>query len=220
MDDMTDNAQSHKLPAGDKPSDQFSNPVLQNIYARRSTRNYKPDPVPDDVLLELIKAGIYAPTARNQQAWRFVVVTNKGEIDKYAGRVKLLWQKYIPLKLAAILGIGGKELSNFAKMLKSPALHLFHHAPALVFIFAPKGRLIAEDCSCAAENMMLAARSLGVGSCWIGFAGVLGTDKKTLSELKVPKGYRLMATVVFGYPKNEATKAPARNEDVIIRWIE
>jgi nitroreductase len=218
--DMTDNEQTHKLPTGDKPSAQFSNPVLENIYARRSNRNYTPEPVRDQILLELIRAGIYAPTARNQQAWRFVVVTNKEEIDKYADRTKQLWQKYLPLKVAAILGIGGKELSNFAKMLRSPSLHLFHHAPALVFIFAPKGRLVAEDCSCAAENMMLAAKSLGIGSCWIGFAGVLGSDKKTLSELKIPKGYKLMATVVFGYPKNETTKAPARNEDVILRWVE
>jgi nitroreductase len=217
---MIDNTKTHKLPAGDRPSEQFSNPVLQNIYDRRSTRNYKPDQVPDDVLLELIKAGIYAPTARNQQAWRFIVVTNKEEIDKYADRTKQLWQKYLPLKVAAALGIGGKALSNFSKMLRSPASHLFHHAPALVFVFAPKGRLVAEDCACAAENMMLAAKSLGIGSCWIGFAGVLGTNKKTLSELNVPKGYRLMATVVFGYPKNEASKAPARNEDVLINWIE
>ncbi|HEY3422686.1 MAG TPA: nitroreductase family protein, partial [Methanocellaceae archaeon] len=141
---MTDHAQTHKLPAGDKPSDQFSNPVLQNIYARRSTRNYKPDPVPDDILLELVKAGIYAPTARNQQAWRFVVITNKTEIDKYADRAKQLWQKYLPLKVASALGIGGKDISRLMKMMSSPAMHLFHHAPALVFIFAPKGRLVAE----------------------------------------------------------------------------
>ncbi len=217
---MTDHVQTHKLSAGDKPSDQFSNPVLQNIYARRSTRNYKPDPVPDDILLELVKAGIYAPTARNQQAWRFVVITNKTEIDKYADRAKQLWQKYLPLKVASALGIGGKAISNYVKMMKAPALHLFHHAPALIFIFAPKGRLVAEDCACAAENMMLAAKSLGIGSCWIGLAGPLGTDKRTLGELKVPKGYRLMATVVFGYPTNDAAKAPARNDDVLISWIE
>jgi nitroreductase len=217
---MADHVQTHKLPAGDKPSAQLSNPVLENIYARRSNRNYKPDPVSDEVLLELIKAGIYAPTASNQQAWRFVVVTNKAEIDEYSERAKQLWRRYLPLKVAVALGIGGKGISNYAKMMDSPAVHLFHHAPALVFIFAPKGRLVAEDCACAAENMMLAARSLGIGSCWIGLAGPLGTDKKTLGDLKVPKGYRLRATVVFGYPTNEAQKAPARNEDVLISWME
>jgi nitroreductase len=208
-----------KLPPGDRPSEKFTNPVLQNIYSRRSVRGYKPDHVPDDVLLELIKAGIYAPSARNQQLWRFVVVTDKSRIDEYADRAKQLWQGYIPLKVAAALGIGGSDISRYAKMLNAPGLHLFHHAPALVFIFAPKARLISEDCACAAENMMLAARSLGLGSCWIGLAGPLGTDKKTRDELKVPKGYVLMATLVFGYPTNEVRKAPERNLDVIIDWV-
>jgi len=216
---MPDDTQTHKLPTGAKPSEKLTNPVMQNIYGRRSIRNYKPDSVPDDILLELIKAGIYAPTARNQQAWRFAVVTDKAEIDRYADRAKKLWQKNMTLKVAAALGIGGKEVSRYAKMLNAPGLHLFHHAPALIFIFAPKGRLVNEDCACAAENMMLAARSLGIGSCWIGLAGPLGSDRKTRDKLKVPKGYRLMATLVFGYPANEGQKAPARNEDILISWI-
>lgn len=217
---MTNDTRSPKLPTGDRPTAKFSNPVLENIYGRRSVRNYKPDPVPDEMLLEIIKAGIYAPTARNQQLWRFVVVTNKAEIDRYADRAKQLWQSNLPLKVASTLGIGGTDVSKYAKMLSSPALHLFHHAPALVFIFAPAARLIAEDCACAAENMMLAAKSLGIGSCWIGLAGPLGSDKKTLKELNVPKGYRMMATVVFGYPTNDIRKAPERNEDVLINWVE
>jgi nitroreductase len=208
---------THKLPAGDRPTDKFSNPVLQNIYQRRSNRNYKPDPVPDDILLELVKAGIYAPTARNQQLWRFAVVTNKADIDRYSDRAKELWLKHPLIKVAAT-GLAGKELARFVKMLKAPDLHLFHHAPALVFVFAPKARFIQEDCSAAAENMLLAAKSLGIGSCWIGFAQPLGNDKKTRGELKVPKGYRLMAAMVFGYPTNDAQKAPKRNEDVLLSW--
>lgn len=206
-----------KLPAGDRPSEKFANPALQNIYARRSVRNYKPDPVPDEVLLELIKAGIYAPTARNQQAWRFAVVTNRADIDRYSERAKELWRKNLALKAAAILGIAG--LSRLVKMMSSPAIHLFHHAPALVFIFAPKGRFVAEGCACAAENMMLAATSLGLGSCWIGFAMPLGSDKKTLRELNVPSGYKMMAALVFGYPTNKVRKAPTRNEDVMLSWV-
>ncbi len=207
----------HRIPGGDGPSDKYENPVLENIYRRRSVRNYRPDPVPDEVLLELVKAGIYAPSATNQQAWRFIVVTDRAQIDRYADRAKRLWQNHIGLRLGALLGVPG--LKRYVKMMDAPEFHLFHHAPALVFIFAPKRRLVVEDCSCAAENMMLAARSLGLGSCWIGFAGPLGSDKRTREELKVPKGYRLIATMVFGYPKNENVKAPSRNEDVIINWV-
>lgn len=216
---MLGNAKSRKLPAGDRPSDKFSNPVLRNIYERRSVRNYKPDPVPDEVLLELVKAGSYAPTARNQQLWRFVVVTDKAEIDRYSGRAKELWKNSIGHKMAAALGIGDQELSRYAMMMSVPGLHLFHHAPALVLIFARESPFVEEDCACAAENMMLAARSLGLGSCWIGLARPLGSDEKTLAELKVPGGYGLMATLVFGYPANDSQKAPARNEDILINWV-
>jgi len=213
---MTD----HKLRPGDRPSEKYANPVFENIYRRRSIRNYKPDQVPDDVLLELIKAGIYAPSASNQQQWRFIVVTDKAAIDRYADRAKQLWKNSITFRAISILGIGGSDARRYVRMMNTPALHIFHHAPALVFIFAPKRRLIAEDCACAAENMMLAARSLGLGSCWIGLAGPLGSDNRTLAELNVPRGYRLMATLVFGYPANENQKAPERNDDVIINWVE
>lgn len=210
----------HKLLAGDQPSEKFANPVFQAIYGRRSIRNYKPDPVPDEILLELIKSGIYAPTARNQQLWRFAVVTNQAEIDRYSDRAKLLWQKNVGLKTAAALGLGGQSISRYVKMMASPALHLFHHAPALVFIFAPKGRFVEADCACAAQNMMLAAKSLGIGSCWIGLAMPLGSDKKTREELNVPKGYRLMAAIVFGYPTNDVQRAPARNDNILLSWRE
>ena len=207
---------THKLPSGDTPSEKYSNPVLQNIYSRRSNRNYKPDPVTDEILLELINAGIYAPTATNQQLWRFAVVTDRAAIDRYSDLAKQLWLNSLPA-MASAPGVTAERIAMLEKMMRSP-INIFHHAPALVFIFGPPARFIQEDCSCAAENMMLAARSLGLGSCWIGFANPLGADDKTLEELKVPKGHKIMAALVFGYPANETQKAPARNKDVIISW--
>lgn len=208
---------TRKLPTGDTPSEKFSNAVLQNIHGRRSNRNYKPDPVPDDVLIELINAGIYAPTAKNQQLWRFAVVTDRTVIDRYADLGKQLCLKNLP-NMVATPGLSAEQISMFEKMLRSP-IHIFHHAPALVFIFAPLAPFVEQDCGCAAENMMLAAHSMGLSSCWIGTAAMpLGTDDQTLKELNVPKNYRLMATLVFGYPTNEAHKAPSRNKDVIISW--
>jgi len=216
---MSANSQMPKIPPSDRPSDKFSNPVFLNLYSRRSVRAYKPDPVPDETLLELIKAGTYAPTASNTQPWRFVVVTNREQMDAYAERAKQLWLEDPGIKAAQASGRGGPELERYMKMMSTPGLHIFHHAPALVFIYAEPGAATQIDCCCAAENMMLAAQSLGLGSCWIGLARPLGSDKKTRQELGVPDHLQHAAALVFGYPTNDVRKAPPRKEDVLISWF-
>jgi nitroreductase len=105
-------------------------------------------------------------------------------------------------------------------MLKMPEFNIFYNAPVLILIFAtPEAHSHQDVCAAAAENMMLAARSLGIGSCWIGFGMPLGSDQDTLVELKVPEGYRLMVPLIFGYPVKDIQEAPPRDEDVIFNWI-
>jgi nitroreductase len=67
--------------------------------------------------------------------------------------------------------------------------------------------------------MMLAAHSLGIGSCWIGLALHLGRDTEFLREVEVPEGHKLVAPLIFGYPAKGNLKAPARNKDIILKWI-
>jgi nitroreductase len=75
------------------------------------------------------------------------------------------------------------------------------------------------DCALAAENMMLAAHSLGIGSCWVGLAQHLGEDKEFLKEAGVPEEHKLVAPLIFGYPAQNNLKAPPRKTDVILKWI-
>ena len=67
------------------------NDVFENIYLRRSVRDYKPNDVPDDIIRELIKVGTYAPSAGNKQPWRFVVIKNREMIARLSGRAKKMW---------------------------------------------------------------------------------------------------------------------------------
>ena len=76
------------------------------------------------------------------------------------------------------------------------------------------------DCALAAENMMLAARSLGIGSCWIGLASPLAQVPAVMNELGVPAEYRLVGSLIFGLPAKLNQKAPKRNGDVILNWID
>lgn len=190
----------------------LSNPILDNIYQRRSVRNFTDKEIPEEIIKELIKAGTYAPTAMNAQPWRFVVVTNKQLIAEYDERAKKDFiEMYKDTKIP--------QLSAYLRNMSNPQMHLFYGAPVLILIFASSAGMADHDCALAAENMMLAAQSLGIGSCWIGLAIGLGNDAEFLKKVGVPEGHKLVAPLIFGYPAKDNLKAPARNADVILKWI-
>ncbi len=189
------------------------NDVFKTIYLRRAVRDYKPQEVPDDIIKELIKAGTYAPSARNKQPWRFVVVKDRDVISRLSERAK-------KLLLDGIGSCKGPEAEMLSSALKMPGFNIFYNAPVLVLIFASPDALSPEcECCLAAGNMMLAGRSLGIGSCFIGMALPLGTDGPTLADLKVPGGHRLIAPLIFGYPVKDIETAPPRKGDVVLNWI-
>jgi nitroreductase len=189
------------------------NDVFENIYLRRSVRDYKPDDVPDDIIRELIRAGTYAPSAVNTQPWRFVVIKNREIIDRLSERAKKLW-------LDSVDKSSNPEIKRLENIMKMPEFNIFYNAPVLILIFAtPDAYSPQYDCASAAENMMLAAKSLGIGSCWIGFGMPLSSDHDILVELKVPEDYHLMVPLIFGYPVKDIQTAPPRKEDVIFNWI-
>ncbi len=73
------------------------------------------------------------------------------------------------------------------------------------------------DCAMAAQNMMLAAHSRGIGSCWIGLVMPALMDEKILKELGAPPGYKAVAPLIFGYPRGE-TVMPKRTEPEV-KWL-
>jgi nitroreductase len=206
--------------------EEHMNEVFDNIYSRRSVRNYKPIDVPDDIVRELIKAGTYAPSAVNRQPWRFVVIKNKEMITRLSERAKKLWLD----GLEKVGESSDPQVQRLANVMQRPEFNIFYSAPVLILIFARvssqqaavaefENIMLIDDCAAAAENIMLAARSLGIGSCWIGWGMSLDSDQEIRQELHAPDGYRLMAPLVFGYPVKDIEKAPPREEDVILNWI-
>jgi|AGTN01.1.fsa_nt_gi Nitroreductase len=69
----------------------FDNPVLENIYARRSVREFTGDRVPDELVGQILRAGTYAPSGVNKQPWRFAVIRGRERIAGYGRRAKGLW---------------------------------------------------------------------------------------------------------------------------------
>jgi len=171
------------------------------------------DPVPEDEIEFLIDCAKYAPSGFNLQPWSFLVIKNKDVMRKISENGKKAMIPLVdPLKDAS------QKAKEFLVFLKTKGTDMFYGAPVLVIILGNKNMMTTDwDCAMAAQNMMLAAHSRGIGSCWIG--GVLPAlmDETFLKELGAPEGYKAIAPLIFGYPKGE-NETPERSEPEII-WL-
>ncbi len=163
--------------------------VEKAIMGRRSIRDYETKPIPEEALAKILKAGAMAPSAMDAQPCRFIVIENRQKILEISEKVK---QKL------GVLGMGAR-LAERAKI--KPDV-IFYGAPLLILIVAEKGDWSETDCNLAAQNMMLRAYDLGLGSCYIGFMKkTIRDDRETLRELGIKDNQELYCPLIFGYPK-------------------
>ncbi len=188
------------------------NPVIENILMRRSIRDYLETPLSEQSIRKIIDAGRYAPTGLNLQPWRFVVVQNKEMLKKLSNYAQ-------PILVKNLEGRNDAGAVNFLKRVQDKNFNLFYNAPVLILVIGSKNNALTDyDCSMCAGNMMLAAQSLGIGSCWIGGAAVIQHSEELMEELKITKDYKIVAPLIFGYPK---TMPPIpEKRDPVIFWIE
>jgi nitroreductase len=187
--------------------------VIEIIKTRRCVREYKEDQIPDAEIKFLIDCAKYAPSGFNMQPWSFLVIKNKDIMRKISERGK----KSMILLLEPVKNTSRKA-ADFLVFLKTKGTDMFYNAPVIIIVLANKSAMTADwDCAMAAQNMMLAAHSKGIGSCWIG--GVLPAlmDEGFLKELGAPEGYKAVAPLILGYPKGK-TEVPGRSEPEV-KWL-
>ena len=159
--------------------------VLDVIKARKSIRAYQDKALPKDIVKSILEAAMHAPTARNLQELEYKVITNKtliGELSE--GIAKAMQSEGLPLK-----GPPGAK-PNF-----------FYSAPLLILITAPKDNFWAMgDAGLAAQNIMLYATSIDLGSVFIGMAKLIEKDKALLKVLHIANDKEIVAAVICGYP--------------------
>ena len=166
--------------------------LMDVVRNRRAVREYKDSPIGQEVMERLIEAAILAPSAMNAQPWAFAALLDRQRIDSYAERARQ-WL----LENPAESGFGDEG----HRILERSGFSIFYHAPALVLVMARSPvRQSMEDCCLAAQNLMLAARDEGIGSCWIGFARPWLNLPSTKKELGFAEEYCVVAPVVMGYP--------------------
>lgn len=166
------------------------NETLELMQTRRSVRDFKPDMVPEDILDKIIEAGLWAANGRNRQSPIIIKVTDKSVRDRLS-RLN-----------AEIMGTDSDP---------------FYGAPAVLIVLADKSApTYLYDGSLVMGNLMLAAHSLGIGSCWIHRAKEEFDDpagKELLKELGIEGDYEGIGHCVLGYVNGEYPETKARKEN-------
>lgn len=194
--------------------------MIQEIFDRRSIRRYKPDAVPKDMIEEIIRSGMAAPSSKNRQPWRFIIASGKAKDDAlFAMQQGLEREKKEPLLPDSSDYLGGAEHT----------LRIMQQAPVVIFVVNPLGLDLkrclnaeeriyelcnAQSVGAAIENMTLTATHLGLGSLWICdtyFA------YRELAEWLHTDG-ELLAALAVGYADEAPTERPRKNIDDITEW--
>jgi len=214
------------------------NPVERVIYERRSVRAFKGKPVPPGLLLRVLEAGRFAPSAGNQQPWRFIVVDDpelnremEDQIIRFIHRG--MWVLDNPNPLLRLLF---RPLTRFAqwrkpsefhpvpftlfRRIEAGALRVFHDAPALILLLEDRRGVGSPplDLGICGQQMVLAAQSLGLGSCWIGLVKILMYYPSWRKRLGIAHPYRLTEALALGYMKGRQ-RGPVPREKQRLTWF-
>lgn len=162
---------------------EINNNLLAIIKKRRSIRVFKKDKIPEKILKDIVDCGRVAPTARNLQPWKFVIITKSFNLEKIA------------------------ETTDHGKFLAQ--------APSCILVFCQDTKYYLEDGCAATQNILIAAQSYGIGSCWI--AG----DKKPYAEkigqiVNAPEGWKLVSVIALGYPAENPCPSKKSIDEVLI----
>jgi len=161
----------------------MTNDTLRVIKARRSCRAFKPGPIPRETLEAIVDAGIWAPTGMNNQDVHFTVLQNPEHIKRLSDGIRPALPDAVKERMTSRNG-------------GDPDFSLFYFAPALIVLSGGD-----TSCAIAAENICLAAESLGIGSCMIGLFNFINQAPEgpaLLGELKLPEGSKTGLAIALG----------------------
>ncbi len=196
--------------------------LVQLMRSRRSCRNYRNRPVPLDVLQDLVRIGLTAPSGSNCQPWAFTLLPSRRAVVRLGDMIAAFFQRLNRTADRRLLRqglklIGRRELDFYYRNYRDAAVEalkawersgrdvLFHGAPAAILVgVRPGAACPGEDALLATQNILLGAHAMGLGTCLIGFAvAAMKHDADIRGQLGIPPGESLRAVIALGYPGRE-----------------
>ena len=222
------------LPFGENDIGQ----LVRLMRSRRSCRNYSTRQVNRDLLEDLVRIGTTAPSGTNSQLWTFTILAERPQVKVLGENAALFFKGLNRLAAKPWARLFSKFFGNdvlgryFHKHYKTVQEGLslweekgkdtlFHGATAAILVgSAPGASCPGEDALMASQNILLAAHSMGLGSCMIGFAvEAVNRDKRIRKLLNIPKEEKIYAVIALGYPA-EKYQRPALRKKVTPRYPE
>jgi nitroreductase len=217
------------------------NAVEKVIYERRSIRGFKKEPLPASLIRRIIEAGRFAPSAGNMQPWRFIVVNSReiiAELEKDAVRLAKLFMFFLDYTRGGFIRrLLTKPMAQLYIRLLPNELHavpfglmsqiaqgrslVFHNAPTLIMLVEDRRGVSSPptDIGICGQNMVLAAHSLGAGTCWIGLIKLCMYYPRWRKKFGIKYPYRLNDCLAIGWQKPRADGFVPR-EVQIVEWHE
>jgi nitroreductase/NAD-dependent dihydropyrimidine dehydrogenase PreA subunit len=188
------------------------NEIERLIFNRRSVRNFKPDPVPEPLIRRVLEAGRFAPSAGNHQPWKFVVVTDPQFISELEEACHKVWAELYRMYLddeqvpslvkTTPIAVFDPRVSYGLGCIARKELPVFFKAPVVIFIGGNNKMADPEiHVGVCGQNMVLTAKSFGLGACWSGFGRGVNSVPEIMDKLGYKDQWTVHSTICLGYPR-------------------
>ena len=209
--------------------------LIEGMLTQKSIRRYSDEPVTNEEILQCLRAAIQAPNGGNGQPWQWLVVTDAEKRRRIGELYKQAWDRYWPaITRGAQLPVSEEERERGMRTARS-AIHLSEHmgeAPAMVMLLGHsegKAFQLMDDAGAvdigntyytslipALQNFMLAARSLGIGTCLTTLFRVHQDEIRAVCD--IPAEYEIEALVPMGRPRGHFGVAPRNPIETVTSW--
>lgn len=181
--------------------------IMDAIYQRRAVRDYTSYRLDEATIHALLFAAIQAPTAMHQEPWAFAILQDKALLDRLSQSACEIWREASAETV---------QIRKLHELIGRPGFNIFYNATTLIVICGKAAaEFVAADCWLAAQNLMLAAHGMGLGSCVIGLAVAALNTPQWKQELGIPEDYTAYAPILLGKPRDVTQPTPRKPPEVV-----